>query len=157
MFINLFVCGNTHMTAHLFPLFTAPFLLTVLLPVSAHHSPHRPDASSLHSNPTVLPYIGDPDVIRTHNLLIWSWGPPQGRRAVRRNGELNRGKSCAVMWVFPHVHSHGTEPQNGQQPSFVIGMSRVHGFSDSLFPILLRKTRGKSNSTTSASLNIILN
>lgn len=60
-------------------------------------------------------------------------GYSQGRRAVRRNGELNRGKSCALMWMFLHVHSYDTVQQNGQQPSFVIGMSRVYGFGDSFF------------------------
>ena len=27
----------------------------------------------------------------------------RGRLAVREDGELNSGRRCAIMWVFPHV------------------------------------------------------
>jgi len=33
-------------------------------------------------------------------------GVNRGRRAVRINGELNRGKRCDVMWVLPQYSTY---------------------------------------------------
>ena len=40
------------------------------------------------------------------------WCTDRGRTAVRRNGGLNRGSSCAVMWVFLHQSASSFELQD---------------------------------------------
>ena len=49
-----YICGNTHMSSHLFPLFSPPFHLTALLPLSAHQSINRPRPQKLNHHSKAL-------------------------------------------------------------------------------------------------------
>jgi len=104
-------CGNTHISFHLFLLFSPPFRLRALLPLSAHQSVHRPSQ----------PIFSPPLVVtgRPRPLLLSLVKDP--RTKIGRNNSSIRHQSNTNTRSLSLSHSGLCSPlQSGVVPSFLM-------------------------------------
>ena len=117
---RMWMLWNTRMTAQLFPLFGSLFLRTALLPLSAHHSTHRPRQQSLnHTAYSVLRFpsqqnsslVSDPHNKSDHNYLS----------IIHHSNALSL---LSILWpthqIRPQLPLHYTSQQCSLAPSISV-------------------------------------